>query len=207
MAKRKKAASMTELLNTKFYTMDFDGEMEGLFGKPERSGCWLVWGPSANGKTTFMLQLCRYLTKFGKVAYNSIEEGISESFRGACMRADMLACEGDFLILDKEPIDELEVRLAKRRSPDIIVIDSIQYSELNRRTAKAFVDRHPKKLFIFVSHASGKLPDGRTANAIRFHANVKIRIEGFRAMIESRYGGEKSKYYTIWKEGAQLYFD
>ena len=60
--------------------------------------------------------------------------------------------------------------------------------------------------FIFTSHASGKYPEGRTANAIRYHANVKIRIEGFRAFVQSRYGGDKERFYEIYQEGAQRYW-
>lgn len=205
--KRRRLITMSELQATKFRCMEFEGQWERLFGKPEISGCWIVWGESANGKTSFMLQLCKYLTNFGRIAYNSIEEGLSESLKAACMREGMNEVERGFYLLDKEPILQLENRLKARKSPDIIVIDSVQYTELNKITAKQLVDRHPRKLFIFVSHASGKLPDGRTANAIRFNANVKIRVEGFRAKVLSRYGGDKTAHYTIYPEGASMYWD
>lgn len=41
-----------------------------------------------------------------------------------------------------------------------MIIDSFQYSGLNYKTYKEFKERHPKKLFIFISHAEG-LPSGR----------------------------------------------
>jgi hypothetical protein len=206
MAKgRKRAVSVSELLNTSFKVMDFSPEWEEYFGRPERSGCWLVWGPPHNGKTGFLLKLAKFLTNFGVVAYNSLEEGVSESLKRACVRENMLVCGNRFRILDKEPIEDLEIRLMKRRSPDIVMIDSVQYTELNKRTAKTFIDKFPNKLFIFISHASGKVPDGRTAHALRFHADVKIWVEGYKANIESRFGGDKSKQFTIWKEGAELY--
>jgi len=201
-----RALSVSELYKKKFRTMPFTGEWLDLFGEPELSGCWLVWGESANGKTSFMMQLCKYLSQFGRVAYDSLEEGISESLKKAIDRANMMEVERRFIILHKEPIEELENRLNRRKSPDIVVIDSVQYTDLNKRTAKAFVDRHPRKLLIFVSHAQGKMPEGRTANAIRFDANVKIRVEGYRASIESRYGGDKSRNHTIWHEGAAEYW-
>lgn len=204
--KRKRSASVQELLDTHFKVMDFDGEMLEMFGRPQMSGCWLVWGESSNGKTSFMLQLSKYLTTYGRVCYDSIEEGISESFKQACISQNMIECGRRFQVLDKESIAELEVRLDKKKSPDIIIIDSVQYTELTKKTAKEFVDRYPKKLFIFVSHAKGKLPEGNTANKIRFHAGVKIRVEGYRANIESRYGGNKSLQYTIWHEGAEQYW-
>ena len=201
-----RAKPVGEFLTRKFKVMDFDGQWLELFGKPEMRGSWLVWAESANGKTSFVMQLCKYLTQFGRVSYNSLEEGFSESLRKSVERAYMLECKRRFVILDKEPIDELEMRLMKRESPDIIVVDSVQYSELNKKSYKALINRFPKKLFIFISHAKGKLPEGRVADAIRYDANVKIRIEGFRASIESRYGGDKSKHYNIWEKGASDYW-
>jgi len=204
--KRKRAATVHEVLNTKFKELEFDGEFRELFGKPERSGCWIIWGESANGKTAFTMQLAKYLCRFGRVAYNSLEEGISLSLKGTLIREGMMEQKGRFLLLDKEPIDELHERLKRRKSPDVVIIDSIQYSGLTKITAKQLINEHPSKLFIFVSHAAGKLPDGRTANSIRYDANVKVRVEGFRAWIESRYGGDKRKYYTIYPDGANAYW-
>jgi hypothetical protein len=204
--KRKRSVSVSELLNTNFKTMAFDGEMQELFGCPEMSGCWIVWGESFNGKTSGVLQLCKYLTKFAKVAYDSIEEGNSESLKRACIRENMIECDRRFQLLDKEPIEELEVRLTKQKAPGIVVIDTIQYSDLNKKTAKELVDRHPTKLFIFISHSEGKNPEGRTAMSVKRLSNVKIRVEGYRMTVESRYGGNKEQFYTIWHEGAQRYY-
>lgn len=53
----------------------FEGKWRDAFDLPERKGVWLIWGNSANGKTTFAMQLCKYLCQFGRVAYNSMEEG------------------------------------------------------------------------------------------------------------------------------------
>ena len=61
-----------------------------------------------------------------------------------------------------------------------------------------------KKSFIFLSHASGKLPDGKTADKIRYDAGIKTRIEGYIAFPISRYGGNKP--YVIWEEGARKYW-
>lgn len=202
----RRAATAMQILETKFEELPFDGIWKDLFGSPELSGCWLIWGESANGKTAFTLQLAKYLCKYVRVAFDSIEEGISKSLRDAIAREGMIETQGRFLILDKEPIDALEERLSRHKSPAVVIIDSVQYTGLNKVTAKDLVDRYPSKLFIFTSHASGKYPDGRTANAIRYHANVKIRIEGFRAFVQSRYGGNKEKFYEIFKEGADRYW-
>lgn len=202
----RRAATSMQILNSRFEEIPFDGIWKELFGTPELSGCWIVWGESANGKTAFVLQLAKYLCQYARVAFDSLEEGISKSLRDAIEREEMIKAQGRFIILDKEPIADLEERLRRRKSPSVIIIDSIQYTGLNKISSKALIDRHPSKLFIFTSHASGKLPDGRTANAIRYDSNVKIRIEGFRAFVQSRYGGNKEKYYEIYAEGARRYW-
>lgn len=202
----RRAATSLQVLNSRFIELPFDGIWQELIGSPEVKGCWLVWGESANGKTAFVLQLAKYLCRWERVAFNSLEEGISKSLRDAIKRENMIETQGRFIILDKEPISDLEERLARHKSPRIIIIDSVQYSRLNKITAKELIDRYPQKLFIFTSHAAGKLPDGRTANAIRYDANVKIRVEGFRAFCQSRYGGSKEKYYDIYPEGSQKYW-
>lgn len=195
-----------QIIQTNFVEIPFDGVWKEVIGTPELSGCWIIWGESANGKTAFSLQLAKYLAKFVRVAYNSLEEGISKSLRDAVAREQMTECQGRFLILDKEPLPELEERIKKHKSPSVYFIDSVQYTGLNKITAKDLVDRYPHKLFIFTSHASGKYPEGRTANAIRYHADVKIRVEGFRAFAQGRFGGEPGKYYTIYPEGAARYW-
>ena len=196
----KRAYNPTQLETKRLVTMPFEGEWHALMGQPERSGSWLIWGNSGNGKTSFALQLAKYLTNFGRVAYNSLEEGISESLKRS-VRLNGLVGVKRLLLLDREPINELVDRLHKPKSPNIIIIDSLQYSGLNYREYKALRDEFRSKLIVLISHADGKEPGGRTARSVRFDANVKIYIEGYKAYAVSRYGGGEP--YIIWKEGAE----
>jgi hypothetical protein len=213
----RKARSVAEILKYKPKALPFTGAWFDSFGTPELSGCWFIWGNSGNGKTRFTLQLCKYLATFGRVAYNSLEEGLSLSFQSAIRAVGMQDVARRFILLDKESIltpkggiveGPLWNRLAvSQRSPDVIVIDSVQYSGLNKDTAKALVDAFPRKLFIFVSHAEGKNPAGRPAAAIRFHAGVKLWVEGYRIPAPvSRFKEGKCAPFTIWEDGAARYF-
>ena len=150
------------------------------------------------------MQLCKYLTKFGRVAYNSLEEGASESVKQALIRFNMKEVSRRMILLDKEPIVELTERLKRRKSPDVIVIDSLQYSGMNYKQYKDLRDQFNNKLFIFISHADGKKPAGRVAASVKYDAFVKIRVEGHKAFSISRYGGGVP--YTIWSEGADQYW-
>jgi len=198
------AKSVRDVINKKYTTLAFEGEFLAAIGAPELTGSWLIWGNSGNGKTRFTLQLAKYLCQFGKVAYNSLEEGMSLSFKKALVEVGMEECKRRFVLLDKEPIDDLKQRLSHQKSPDIIIIDSLQYSELTYTAYKELRDTFRKKLFILISHADGKHPEGRIAKKIRFDAHVKIWVEGFAAKAQSRFGGGQE--YVIWDEGYERYW-
>ena len=199
-----RARTYTDLMRQKVHELDFEGDWLRSFGKPEITGTWLIWGNPGNGKTRFALQLCRYLASFVRVAYNSLEEGDSKSIREAIVSVGMNDVKSNFMLLDQEPIEELKHRLRKRKSPDVIFIDSWQYTGCNYSEYKKLRAEFRHKLFILVSHAEGKNPEGRTAKSIRYDSFVKIWVEGYRALPASRYGGNET--YTIWDKGAQDYW-
>jgi hypothetical protein len=199
-----RAMSVEKLLKKKFKIMRFENEFKNSFGTPELSGSWIIWGNSANGKTRFTLQLSKYLTTFGKVGYNSLEEGAKLSFQRAIKQTGMITVSKRFLIIDGETIEQLKERLKKQKSPNIIIIDSVQYTDLDKNTYKNLLNEFPNKLFIFISHAEGKNPKGAIATAIKYDADVKIRVEGYKAFPLSRFGGNEP--YIIWEEGANQYW-
>lgn len=201
-----RAISVSQLLNSKKNLLDFDGEWKRVIGCPELTGSWIIWGNSSNGKTSFTLQLVKYMCRFAKVAYNSLEEGDSESLRTAFRKGKMSEVARKLIVLDCEPIDEMSERLSKKHAPKIVVIDSLQYSGLSYNDYKKLKAAHRDKLFIFISHADGKHPDGRVGKSIRYDAMVKIRVEGYRAFVKSRYADGDEDYLTVWKEGARKYW-
>lgn len=200
----KRALTARDVLNYKPRLLAFLGVWLLSIGLPELTGSWIIWGESANGKTRFALQLAKYLSKFVKVAYNSLEEGLSQSMKTAMSDVGMLDAKG-FLFLDKEPIPELKERLRKRNSPDVIFIDSLQYTGMSYNEYKKLRDEFPRKLFIFISHADGKNPKGQVAQSIRYDAFVKIPVIGYKAFPQSRFGGGAE--YIIWEKGAKDYWD
>ena len=195
----KRAYTLKDLERKKFKVMNFNGKWFDGIGNPELTGSWIIWGSSGNGKTMFSLQLAAYLSGFGTVIYDSLEEGVSEGLRQKIKKVDF---KGKVLFLDKEPIDELRERLSRKKSPNIIIIDSVQYSGLNMHSYKHLINGYRNKLFVWISHAEGKYPAGRTAKAIRYDANVKIWVNKFVAYPVSRYGGGEP--IIIWDEKAEV---
>lgn len=117
----------------------------------------------------------------------------------------MMEVRRKFVVLDKEPIDQLTERLERPKSPDIVCVDSLQYTGMSYEQYKALKERFPKKLFIWISHADGTLPEGRVAKKVRFDSNVKVFVQAYRAEPVSRYGGGKP--YIIWEEGYRKNFE
>lgn len=200
-----RAKSVSELLAMKVSTFPFEGEWYDAFGEPERRGVWLIWGNSGSGKTTFVVNLCKYLCQFERVIYDSFEEGVCGTMKNTLLRCGMLDVNRQFLLLDSEPLEELSERLMKRKSPGVVVIDSFQYTQMNYKQYLAFKAKHRDKLIIFVSHADGKLPSGRSARSVMYDASQKVYVEGYRAFSKGRFNGPKMAI-DIWRQEAIVYW-
>ena len=199
-----RAISVTELYNKKRKELPLSANWVAHIGIPEPSGTMLIWGDSSNGKTSYALQLAKELTRFGRVLYNSMEEGDSKTMVAAFKRVGMEDVRRRIVLLDNESIDDLDVRLSKKKAPRIVFIDTVQYAELTFKRYKELKEKHPSVLFIYLSHEDGKLPDGKVAQKIRRDAPIKTRVEGFKAFPTSRYGGGEP--YIISQEKADAYW-
>jgi len=146
--------SFSELMKKRYKVLDFQGELKDAFGKPEGCGIWFIWGNSGNGKSSFVVQLCKELLRFGKILYNSLEEGSSLTLQNAFKEFDTEETKRRLLIIN-EDIKSIEERLSKKRSPDFVVIDSFQYSQMTYESYVPFKEKFTNKLIIFVSHADG----------------------------------------------------
>ena len=206
-----RAISNKNVLAAQFETADFTGAYLASFGRPELRGAWIIWGGSGSGKTTFTLMLCKYLAGFRRVAYNSLEQGLSLSLQKAWERVNMAEAGSNIILLAKESLAELRTRLSKRKSPEIIVIDSLQYwhgfkwSDFTR-----LKDDYPDKLFIFISQDKSGQPAGNLAQRVRYDSEIKIRVEVFKAFVTTRYedpdNGEGGADFIIWEQGAAEYW-
>ena len=201
----KRAVSVTELLSKKYKTFDFGGEWLDAFGTPENCGVWFIWGASGNGKSRFVAQLCKELSRFGRVAYNSLEEATSYTIQKSFSDSGLAEVKRKVIVVN-ESMTELSARLQEPKSPSFVIVDSFQYTRMNYAQYISFKERHRNKLIIFVSHADGKQPSGRSAKSVMYDAALKIWVEGFKAFSKGRYIGPNGGEYTIWLEGADKYW-
>ena len=203
----KRLLTLKNILNTKVKKFDFTGEWRDAFGTPERTGVWSVHGGSGSGKTSFVLLLMKCFADFGKVLFVSYEEGeVSASLQDSIVRFGMQSTKNNILTC-VDNLEELEERLLKRNTPDFIVIDSLELSEFTTiKQIKTFVDKFPKKLFVFIGQADGDKPRTELGKSVLFFAKQKIYVEGYRAFSRGRSLGTVG-YFDIWKSEAARYHD
>lgn len=163
----------------------------------------IIWGDSGNGKSNMVMQLVDDLAKVAPVLYVSLEEDKGLTMQTKINRYVHHSRKAKVRFMGAGTrLADLEAYLAKPRTPRFVVIDSVQYFDMDHRQYKALEARFKSKGFIFISHAKGKLPDGKTADKIRYDAGIKVRVDrdiGF--VMHSRYGGTTN--YIIWEEGAR----
>ena len=204
--KLKRALTVDNILMKQRTYIDWTNpEFEQTFGKPENIGVWFMWGNSGNGKSSFLMELIKAMSNVGNIVFNSLEEEFSESFRKKLTKHRMADLKKKFLVVH-ETAEELELRLDKRGSAKIVVIDTVQYSGLSFKEYLRLIKKYPSKIWIINSQAEGKKPTGRVANAIQYDAYIKIWIEGYKAFCKGREIGENGGVYTIWHEGAERYW-
>ena len=192
----KKRYKMLENLSEQFRTSF--GDVVGVFSM-------IVWGESGNGKSNFVFKVLREFMPTGRALYVSLEEGTEKTIQNKATEYYDATHVGKILFADHTmTYTALTEHLKKKRSPKFIVIDSVQYWGINYIQYKQLKKDFPTKAFIFISHANGKLPDGKVANSIRYDVGIKVRVEGYVAFPTSRYGGNQP--FVIWEEGAKRYW-
>lgn len=197
----KRAYSPKEVLAKTYATLQWGGEWARAFGQPETNATWLIHGPSAAGKSSFVMQLAKELCKYGTVLYMSYEEGVGQSFQQRLARFRMKDVQGHFRIATTDTIEELTERLRRAKSPKFVIIDSFQKAEWEYPETIALIERFPRKCFIFISQEDKGQPMGKPAKRLKYYAGVKVRVAGYKAYCQGRFTPEAGVYYPVWEEG------
>ena len=199
--------SAKQVLAKKFKTIELGGKWNDCIGSIGRKGVVFFWGNSGNGKTSAVVLFCKALCQLGlRGIYLSKEEGTDLTMQNTLRRLGMMDCGRLFQIDGRMSLDELSDRLAKPRSADFCVIDSVQYVQMTYKRFLEFKERHKNKLIILVSQTKGRAPDGRPATRMMYDASLKIWVEGYKAFSKGRFIGPTGEY-TIWEDGAKKYWE
>lgn len=202
----KRSLSASQVLSVRNSTLGVSEEWSGCLGEEiARTGVVFFWGNSGNGKSSAVMSFAKMLTAYGTVLYVSREEGFSLSFQNMLSRFSMTDCGVRFQVSDDGNVEQLVERLEKQRSPEFVVIDSVQMLGMTFKEYRALKDRFPRKLIVLVSQAAGKQPDGRPATRMMYDADLKIWVEGYTAYSKGRFIGPTGNY-RVWDEGAERYW-
>lgn len=210
-----KTFSINSLLQSEFKTYELSEKWLKSLGKPARNFKMIIWGQSGSGKTTFSIQLARELQQYGKVYYNSVEQGKAESLKKACVE-NGLHKDMNIRFGNRQSWEEM-LNTIDRTYPKFVFIDSMQYvykmndGELIGNlglTTKMYTElknRYKKRdlAFIFVSHQEGKDPKGKYAKAIRYDVDIKCHVENGVAKADSRFGITEP-YYIFGKNNTAV---
>ena len=198
----KRAYSPKEIAKKTYKTLPWGGRWEEAFGLPEERATWFISGASASGKSSFVMQLAYELTHYGQVLYLSYEEGLNQSFQERMLRFDLDKRQGWFRVVPNDTLDDLTARLKKRHSAKFIIVDSFQMSHWDYPEVENLVQNvFPKKCFIFISQEEKGQPTGKPALRLRYLADVKVRVQGFRAYCQGRFNPDAGNSFVVWEEG------
>jgi hypothetical protein len=206
MTKQIRAYNPREVSQKKYEVIKWNGQWRESFGRPAMNETWFISGASAQGKSSFVMQLAKKLCEYGKTLYVSAEEGIRQSFQRRLKMFEMNSVGRKLSIIEDPDINLLKERLSKPKSPRFIIIDSFQMANWTYQDAMELIETFNKKSFIFISQEYKSRPMGADAVRLRYAAGVKIRVSGFMALCSGR---EKETAggggFVVWDEGAIRY--
>lgn len=188
-----------QFIDKQFVTLPFEGLFKDCFGEPEDNFSMIIYGESGNGKTEAEVKVCKELTKYGNVYFNSKEQGISRSLQTAWIRNGMHEVDGKVQVAHKEDYEHMIQRLKRKKSAKIVFLDSIQHSKLTYDRWLEMRRIFPKKIFVLISHSEGRKPQGADAKKIEYDVDIKCFVKDFLMYVRSRFGGGAS--FMIYEKG------
>lgn len=198
----RKAYSPKDIAAKKWVTLPWGERWSQPFGFPAENASWFISGASAQGKSSFVMQLAKELCKYGLTLYLSYEEGVSQSFQRRMGYLGMNEVQGRFRVATDDTYEELVARLKKPKSPKFVIVDSFQLSYWTYEQCETLIRKlFPRKCFIFISQETKGQPMGKPAVKLRYLADMKVRVMGYKAYCLGRSIGEAGSYYVVWEEG------
>lgn len=185
----------------KFKDVDMPKEWVDHLGDLSKPFKMLILGEPKNGKTEYALKLSKMLANYyGKVSYNSPEQGKSKTFALAVKRNDMGSVSGKFVLLDKSKrtFAAWFKYLEGKNTGSIIFLDSVDYMHLTFEQWQQLTERFPNKSFVVIAWNK---PKSSAANQIEYTIDILVTVKDYVANVRSRFGGNKP--FVIWAEGAK----
>lgn len=184
-------------------------DVKAIYGALATRFIMFVYGDSFNGKTSFLYSFLKWLMVYYQVLYWAGEEGFTMTTRSNISEyLDEEVHSGKILFADADmQFEDLMEYLKRKKSPHVVVIDSVQYMDMNYAKYKLLKETFKRKIFILISQTQGGKPTGAPAKKMRFDADIKVLLMGFTAFVGSRFNkGQPPRAVVNWPEGARKFW-
>lgn len=193
-----------KLMQMQFDSLQMDQGWENFMQDPAKNMRLAIWGKPKNGKTAGSLQMANYLTKFGNVLYNFVDQGFNKSTQDLWLSSG-LANNNKAVPTDVQTLDELEKEI-KTGKYTFVFIDMIS-DYINREGIKPyefkerFIKKYPKVSFILIFEVT-KSGDFKGDQGWTHIVDAIVTVEDFCMENRGRYG---MGHHIIWEEGLKKF--
>lgn len=195
--------TVSNVLATKVQRITFTGRFYDVFDHPQKKARWFVFGQSSSGKSSFVMQLIKEFAQTEKTLLVSLEEALDDGDLQDRLRMFQMQDVSKKFQLVADNLEELTIRLKRRGSAQVIVIDSAPYLFMGKTFADYlnFTKQFRHKTLVFIGHAKGQLPKTELEERIMYDANQKVLVSGYVATNKGRRFGPHATQFIVWQKG------
>jgi hypothetical protein len=168
--------SARDLAKMQFQTIGYNGRFKDVIGDPAMGFHMMVYGKPFQGKSSFVIELCKDLAALnkGRIAYLALEEGISASMQKKVVDRGAANVTG---------LDFIGGMLPSFQGYRFVVIDSVSDRSLKREALRELFLQNPDVCFICIFHAT---KDGTARGGLDYSHDMDIilRIEKYAPTVE-----------------------
>jgi uncharacterized protein YcfJ len=180
-----KVMSLDAFKQVKIDTLDVESrssEFYKVLGNPTGNFRMMIYGENYNGKSTYAVKLADFLSKnFGRVLFNSSEEGLSTSLQNKAKELTSNMLDFSFYKTYNELIKYL--KKSDTLKPRFVVIDSVNDMGMSIDDLKELIALDTQRAIIYVMQAT-KGGTFKGQNDFAHEADIKIKIENYIPIID-----------------------
>jgi len=169
--------SLSQMKEKNFDIYYFSEEYSNLIGNPEKNFSAIIYGESGHGKSTWSIDFSNYLAmNFGKLLYNSSEEGFSYSLQNKLSKYD----NENIHISQFKKYKDLKIEI-KANKYSFIVIDSLNDMELTEEQFTELINMGIAIIFILQATKGGNF---KGSNKFAHDTDIRIKLENYKPVLE-----------------------
>lgn len=183
---KKRIFSIKAIKEKKYQYLELDPKYALLMGEPAKKFVGLFYGESGSGKSVFTLQFADYFARnFGKVLYNSHEEGANKTIQDRVNNFNIDAKR--LWIADCFSFEEM-CNYIERNYYRLVIIDSVKYMSFTVEQLKTLRTMFNKRQLSIIMIDFGKSKGTPASGIDLLHAaDVKLYFKNGRVHALSRY--------------------